>query len=197
MALSNSTTNKPYESRDASVWDDLDILIRDCIAKNRHAQKHLYTTYSPMAYAVIKRYTRHDELADEILNDAFMKVFTKIEMYSKKGSFEGWIRKIVVNTVTDHLRKYIKDQQMTHAADMPDEVYMHDDIVGKMSYKELLQVVRGLPDMQRAVFNLFVFEDYKHKEIAELLNISEVNSRWHLNDARKKLKEQLKAIVNQ
>ena len=185
----------PQNTGDSSVWDDINILIRDCIAQDRQAQKALYNKYAPMAYAVIKRYTRRDELADEMLNDAFMKVFTKLDKYAYKGSFEGWIRKIVVNTVTDHLRKYIKDQQMTHAAEMPEEVYMQDDIVGKMSYKEMLEIVRDLPDMQRSVFNLFVFEECKHKEIAVLLGISEVNSRWHLNDARKRLKEKITEIM--
>lgn len=186
---------KRTSSEGKSAWDDVTILIKDCIAQNRHAQKVLYNQYAPMAYAVIKRYTRRDELAGEMLNDAFMKVFTKLDKYAHKGSFEGWIRRIVVNTVTDHLRKYIKDQQMTHAAEMPEEVYMQDDIVGKLSYKEMLEVIRALPDMQRAVFNLYVFEDCKHKEIAQLMNISEVNSRWHLNDARKRLKEKITAIM--
>lgn len=134
-------------------------------------------------------------MADEILNDAFFKVFTKIETYSGMGSFEGWIKRIVVNTITDHLRKYIKNQQVYNASEMPEEVYMSEDIVGKLSYKELLAVVHELPDTQRAVFNLYVFEELKHKEIAETLGISEVNSRWHLNDARKRLKEKLNSIM--
>lgn len=196
MALrSDNTTHLPAKGKDTSVWEDTAHLIRECIAQNRNAQKALYNQYAPVAYAIIKRYTRQSEMADEILNDAFFKVFTKVESYSGMGSFEGWIKRIVVNTITDHLRKHIKNQQVYHASEMPEEVYINEDIVGKLSYKELLVVVHELPDTQRAVFNLYVFEELKHKEIAETLGISEVNSRWHLNDARKRLKEKLNSIM--
>ncbi len=196
MALrSDNTTHLPGKGEDTSVWEDATHLIRECIAQNRNAQKALYNHYAPIAYAIIKRYTRQSEMADEILNDAFFKVFTKIETYSGTGSFEGWIKRIVVNTITDYLRKYIKNQQVYNASEMPEEVYMSEDIVGKLSYKELLAVVHELPDTQRAVFNLYVFEELKHKEIAETLGMSEVNSRWHLNDARKRLKEKLNSIM--
>lgn len=191
----NNASKVPETGKDQWLWEDTQLLIQECIARNRNAQKALYNKYAPQAYATIKRYTKQDELADEILNDAFFKVFTKISSYSGTGSFEGWIKKVVTNTVMDHLRKYIKDQQVYHAEDMPEEVYMSDDIVGKLSYKELLAVVQELPDTQRIVFNLFVFEDYKHKEISEELGITEVNSRWHLNDARKRLKDKINSIM--
>ena len=171
------------------------MLIKDCIAGDRNAQKYLYNHYAPRAYAIIRRYTRQNELADEMLNDAFYKVFTKISSFSGSGSFEGWIRRIVINTVTDHLRKYIKDQQVYHAAEMPEDVYLKDDLVGKLAYKELLAIVHELPDTQRMVFNLYVFEELKHKEISEELGITEVNSRWHLNDARRRLKEKINSIM--
>ncbi|MCB0696495.1 MAG: sigma-70 family RNA polymerase sigma factor [Chitinophagaceae bacterium] len=191
----NNRSHSSEKDGDQSVWEDTQLLIQECIAQNRAAQKALYNKYAPQAYATIKRYTKHDELADEMLNDAFFKVFTKISSYSGTGSFEGWIKKVVTNTVMDHLRKYVKDQQVYHAAEIPEEVYMSDDIVGKLSYKELLAIVQELPDTQRIVFNLFVFEDYKHKDISETLGISEVNSRWHLNDARKRLKDKINSIM--
>lgn len=130
-----------------------------------------------------------------MLNDAFFKIFTKMESYSGAGSFEGWMKRIVVNTVTDHLRRHIKDREVYHAAELPEEVSVNENIIGRLSYKELLAVVHELPDMQRAVFNLHVFEELKHKDIAETLGISEVNSRWHLNDARKRLKEKINSIM--
>lgn len=183
------------QGNNASVWEDTSLLIKDCIAGDRNAQKYLYNQYAPRAYAIIRRYTRQNELADEMLNDAFYKVFTKISSFSGSGSFEGWIRRIVINTVTDHLRKYIKDQQVYHAAEMPEDVYLKDDLVGKLAYKELLAIVHELPDTQRMVFNLYVFEELKHKEISEELGITEVNSRWHLNDARRRLKEKINSIM--
>lgn len=192
----NNASGLSSEDNNQSVWEDTNLLIQECIAENRNAQKALYNKYAPQAYASIKRYTKHDELADEILNDAFFKIFTKISSYSGSGSFEGWVKKVVTNTVMDHLRKYIRNEQVYHASEMPEEVYMSDDIVGKLSYKELLAVVQELPDTQRLVFNLFVFEDLKHKEISEELGITEVNSRWHLNDARKRLKDKINSIRN-
>lgn len=178
-----------------SAWDDLPMLIQACVAQDRTAQKTLYNRFSPTAYAIIKRYTAHSYQADEMLNDAFYKIFTRIDTYSGAGSFEGWMKRVIVNTVTDHLRKHIRDREQYHAAEVPEEVYMNDDIVGKLSYKELLATVQELPDTQRLVFNLFVFEELKHKEISEALGITEVNSRWHLNDARKRLKEKINSMM--
>lgn len=187
--------NTRTDEQSSSAWEDTALLIRECIAGNRAAQKALYNKYAPMAYAMIRRYTRQTEIADEILNDSFYKIFTKMDSYNGTGSFEGWMKRVIANTLTDHMRKYIKDRDIYHAAEMPEEVYMSDDIIGKLSYKELLAIVQELPDTQRTVFNLFVFEDYKHKDIAEELSISEVNSRWYLNDARKRLKEKVNSIL--
>lgn len=178
-----------------TVQNELSILIRDCIAESHSAQKKLYELYAPAAYGVIRRYLYNNEqLAQEILNDCFYKIFTKLDQYSFQGSFEGWIRRLVVNTVTDHLRKNIKDDQ-AHKEVQPEDAYIDSDAVGKLSHKELLQIVDSIPETQRMVFNLFVFEDYSHKEIAALLKINESNSRWHLNDARKRLKEKINSVM--
>ncbi|HEY9177480.1 MAG TPA: RNA polymerase sigma factor [Flavipsychrobacter sp.] len=191
----HSSAKLPREGDIASAWKDTAVLLQACRAGNRNAQKYLYNQYAPTAYAIIRRYTKQVEIADEILNDAFYKILTKIDSYSGTGSFEGWMRRVVINTVTDHMRKYIRDQQVYHAAEMPEEVYMDDDAAGKLAYKELLAIVHELPDTQRMVFNLHVFEDLKHKEISEALGITEVNSRWHLNDARRRLKEKITSIM--
>ena len=147
-----------------------------------------------MIFLVIKRYLYNNEsLAQEILNDSFFKVLTKLDQYNFQGAFEGWIRKIVVNTLTDHLRKNLRDDQ-PHKEVQPEDAFVNSESVEKISHKELLQLVHTLPDTQRTVFNLYVFENYSHKEIGDLLNINENNSRWHLNDARKRLKEKLNFI---
>lgn len=197
--MSSPNVNKarqPDGGDNASLWEDINLLIRECIAGNRAAQKALYNKYAPQVYSIIRRYTAHTEIADEILNDSFFKIFTKIESYTGAGSFEGWMKRVVVNTVTDHMRKHIRNREVYHAAEMPEDVYVSDDIVGKLSYKELLAVIQALPEMQRTIFNLFVFEDYKHKDIAHELSITEVNSRWYLNDARNRLKEMINSIMN-
>jgi len=186
--LSASQKSAPKES-------DLFMLIKDCMANSRSAQKRLYDIYSPAAYGVVKRYLYNNETAaKEVLNDSFYKIFTKLGQYTFQGAFEGWIRRIVVNTVTDYLRKNIKDDQV-HKEVQPDDGFVDSDSVGNLSYKELLQVVATLPEAQLTVFNLFVFENYPHKEIATLIGITENNSRWYLNDARKRLKEKINSIM--
>jgi RNA polymerase sigma-70 factor (ECF subfamily) len=181
--------------RDFSGYSELSLLIRDCIAQSQSAQKKLYDMYSPAAYGVIRRYMYNNEhAAQEILNDSFYKVFTKLETYSFQGAFEGWIRRIVVNTVTDHLRKGIKETQCAKEI-QPEDAYVNSDSLERISNKELLKIIDTLPDTQRLVFNLFVFENYSHKEIGKLLNLNENNCRWHLNDARKRLKEKVQHLM--
>jgi len=182
--------------RTTTVQSELSILIRDCINQSKSAQKKLYDIYAPAAYGVIKRYLYGNEsLAQEILNDSFYKILTKLDQYNFQGAFEGWIRRIVVNTITDNLRKNIKDDQ-PHKEVQPEDAYIQSDSLSKISHKELLQVVQTIPETQRTVFNLFVFENYSHREIGKILGINENNSRWHLNDARKRLKEKLTNILN-
>lgn len=159
------------------------------------AQKKLYEQYAPLLFGIIKRYVYNRGQADEILNDAFYKIFTNLERYAFKGSFEGWMRRIAVNAVTDNFRKYLKKEPAYKADIETTDVHVDGDVLGKLGYKELLQLIHQLPDTQRAVFNLFVFEQFSHKEIAEHLDISESNSRWHLNDARKRLKEKITASM--
>ncbi len=191
--LNISATFPATENR-YSGQSELSILISDCIAGSRGAQKKLYDIYSPAAYGVIKRYLYNNEpIAQEVLNDSFLKVLTKLETYNFQGSFEGWIRRVVVNTLTDHLRKSIKDEH--HKEVQPEDAFVNSDSIGKISHKELLKVVQELPDTQRAVFNMYVFENFSHKEIGTLLNINENNSRWHLNDARRRLKEKVNNLM--
>ncbi len=179
----------------SSAQDDLTILIQGCLNHSRSAQKKLYDKYAPEAYGIIKKIIFNNEpVAREILNDAFFKIFRDLHQYSFQGAFEGWIRRIVVNTVTDHLRKNKKDIQNFKEV-QPEDAYINSESVEKISHKELLKVIETLPDAQREVFNLFVFENYSHKEIAQLLNIKQNNCRWHLNDARRRLKEKLNTFM--
>ena len=183
------------EKSNTVIHSELSMLIRDCLNESRSAQKKLYDLYAPAAYGIIKRYLyNNDNLAQEILNDSFYKILTKLDQYTFQGAFEGWIRRIVINTITDHLRKNIKEEQ-PHKEVQPDDAYVHSDSLEKISHKELLNIIQTIPDTQRTVFNLFVFENYSHKEIGSILGINENNSRWHLNDARKRLKEKVNLIL--
>jgi len=191
----NTSNELSVSERGLQGHTELSLLIRDCIAGSPSAQKKMYEKYAPGAYGIIRRYMYNDEqAAQEVLNDCFYKIFTKLEKYSFQGAFEGWIRRLVINTVTDHLRKNIKDAQ--HFKEVQSEdVYVDNESVDKISHKELLKIIESIPDTQRLVFNLFVFENYSHKEIAQLLSINENNSRWHLNDARKRLKEKINQLM--
>jgi RNA polymerase sigma-70 factor (ECF subfamily) len=190
----NISSQIPQSDKSSSQYYELSILIRDCIAQNRSAQQKMYDLFAPAAYGIIKRYFYNDEAAaQEILNDSFYKVLTKLNLYSFQGAFEGWIRRIVVNTITDHLRKSLKPEQQ-HKEVQPEDAFVASESVENLSHKELLKIIQTLPDAQRGVFNLFVMENYSHKEIGALLNITENNSRWYLNDARKRLKEKINFI---
>lgn len=170
-------------------------LVKDCIAGKRAAQKQLYDACAPFIYGVIRRYLYNADAAQEVLNDTFYKVFTKIGQYNAQGPLEAWMRRIAINTITDHLRKYVKYEQEVPADAETIDAYVDNNAVSKLSYKELLALVHQLPDTHRLVFNLYVLEDMTHKEIAAELQISEGNSRWHLNDARKKLKEKITKMM--
>ena len=175
--------------------DELQILIRDCIAQSRSAQKKLYDRYSPAAYGIVKKLIFDDEqVAKEILNDSFYKIFRDLNQYSFQGAFEGWIRRIVVHTAADHLRKNLKDKYQIKEVE-PEDAFINSESVENLSHKELLKIIETLPEAQRDVFNLFVFENYSHKEIAKLLNMQQSNCRWHLNDARRRLKEKINSLM--
>jgi RNA polymerase sigma-70 factor (ECF subfamily) len=177
--------------KSSGSFSELEVLIKDCLGNSRSAQKKLYDQYAPDAYGIIRRFVYNDEqAAKEILNDAFFKIFRDLGQYSFQGAFEGWIRRIVVNTVNDHFRRNNKENN-NHKEVHEEDAYINSEPVENMSHKELLKVIETLPPAQREIFNLFVFENYSHKEIANLLNIKQNNCRWHLNDARRRLKEKL------
>lgn len=170
---------------------ELRSLVRDCIAGNRSAQKRLYDRYAPAAWQTIQRYVTNGDVAGEILNDTFYKVFTRLDQFAFQGVFEGWIRKIAVNTITDQVRKNIRHDRMQGGSLDEEHAWIDNGPVERLTYKELLQFIHELPDTQRTVFNLNVFESLSHREIAALLGINETNSRWYLNSARKRLKEKI------
>jgi RNA polymerase sigma-70 factor (ECF subfamily) len=186
----------PTSEQSLSAHDELKILIKDCIALKRTSQKKLYDIYSPAAYGIIRKYIHNNEFAaKEILNEAFFKVFRDLHQYSFQGAFEGWIRRIVVHTVSDYIRKNVKEDRMTREV-TPEDAFVNSEPVEKLSHKELLKIIETLPETQRNIFNLFVFENYSHKDIAKIMNMQQNNCRWHLNDARRRLKEKINALIN-
>ncbi|MBE7174105.1 MAG: sigma-70 family RNA polymerase sigma factor [Williamsia sp.] len=161
-------------------------LIQGCINGERHSQSRLYEALSPRMFVVCLRYARNREEAEEVLQEGFMRVFEHIRQYKFTGSFEGWVRKIMVNCA---LSKYRSKSQLHAVANIDvNNVNVdyadREDILSKISVKELIGMVQQLPPAYRMVFNLYVFEGMKHREIAAHLNISEGTSKSNLSDAR-------------
>jgi len=132
-------------------------------------------------------YAPERDMAQDILQDAFIKVFNKIKDFKKDGSLEGWIRKIIVNTALDHLRKQTREYRYVVDNDGDKEDECNPDAIENLKTEDVLKMVAELPEGARMVFNLHVLEGYTHKEIAEKMNITEGTSKSQFNRARKKL----------
>jgi RNA polymerase sigma-70 factor (ECF subfamily) len=166
-------------------------IIKGCAAGDRALQTKLYNLHAPQMMGVCLRYARNREEAEEILQEGFLRVFTYIKTFKSSGSFEGWIRKIMVNAALSRYRNKTQLQPVIRL-----DSYNHDtagstDIESDIDAKELLSVIQTLPAGYRMVFNLYVFEGYKHREIAEALGISEGTSKSNLSDARAFLQKAL------
>jgi RNA polymerase sigma-70 factor (ECF subfamily) len=170
---------------------DIDSIIEGCKKGSRKAQEQLYRLYYRAMASLCLRYTQNDADAVEVLNTGFLKVFQHIQRYEPaQASMYTWIRTIVVNSCLDFVKQRARTQpgkDLEYAAD----VHIPAEAVLKMNAAELLALVRELPPATAAVFNLYVLEGYSHKEIVQLLGISEGTSKWHLNAARKLLQQRL------
>lgn len=169
-------------------------LITGCISGDRRAQELLYKQfYGPMS-TICLRYTRNQEDAIEVLHNGFLKVYKNIHTYdATKASLYTWIRKIVVNSAIDFIRqrgKFYNHIELEKA----EEPSIDADAVQRMSSRELLKLVQQLTPATQGVFNLYVIEGYNHREIANLLGISEGTSKWHLSEARKQLQQLLQTL---
>lgn len=155
------------------------------------AQKQLYERYSPVMFSVCRRYVRNREDAEEALVSGFYKIFSQIESYSGQGHFEGWMRRIMVNEALMHLRKarllVFPGDEGLHLTDVADTFSIDSDL----SAREIMELLDGLPNGYRTIFNLYVIEGYKHQEIADLLGISINTSKSQLILAKEKLKQLL------
>ena len=147
---------------------------------------------------VCLRYASNREDAKEILNSGFLKVFLNISSYNFQGSFEGWIRKILVNTALDKIKaeqaQKLQTLSVEDYATYENEVSVENEAVKNISNELVMSLINQLPPISRSVFNMYVFDGYSHKEISEELGIKEGTSHWHLNNAKTILKEK---VLNQ
>ncbi len=167
-------------------------LIRGCIREDESSQRELFHRYAGKMLGVCQRYARNSMDAEDIVQDAFIKVFDKIKQFKSEGSFEGWIRKIVVNTA---LKKYtvIRYDKEVSGFEITDrnENATEATAFSHLNEKDLLMLINNLPDGYRLIFNLYVIEGYQHEEIADMLGIQPGTSRSQLVKARNMLKNKI------
>ena len=171
-------------------------LLEGCLEGNRRMQEELYRRFSPRMYAVCLRYAGNAEEAEDILQEGFIKVFKKLNSFRREGSFEGWMKRIMINNALNEIKKnrrnpFLEDIEVINETQIVDA----DEPAGNMDPVPagvLLEMIRSLPEGYRIVFTLYVMEDYSHKEIANELNISENTSKTQLLKARRVLKNKLK-----
>jgi RNA polymerase sigma-70 factor (ECF subfamily) len=171
-------------------------LIKGCIDGNRRMQETLYQRFAPKMYAVCLRYAGTAPEAEDILQEGFIKVFKKLTSYRGEGSFEGWIRRIFVNTAIEHFRRKRYLQPVTEREENTVEgKYL--SILDDMAEKDVLALVQQLSPGYRTVFNMYVVEGYTHKEIADMLGISEGTSKSQLSRAKVILQDMVKQFIDQ
>ena len=159
-------------------------LVEGCINGDPKAQRELYNKFASKMMGVAYRYANSGEEAQDILQDAFIKVFERMKSFKKEGSLEGWVRRIVVNTALDNIRKNKKDKYNVALAEAEYLASDKDFILENLSAQELLQLLKTLPQGYRTVFNLYAIEGYSHKEIADQLGISENTSKSQFSRAK-------------
>lgn len=156
-------------------------LIEKCLKNNREAQKELYNTYKDKLFVLCLKYCANREDAQDVLQDAFVEIFQNISNFQNKGSFEGWIKKIAINQSITKYKKSIKNVSMD--TDFKEEEEIELDVL-KITSEEILKAIQELPNQYRLVFNLYFLDELSHKEIAEMLHISEGTSKSNLHRAK-------------
>lgn len=169
---------------------DLEKTIQECKQKKRYAQKLLYDVYKSMLFGICRRYMRNTQDAEDVFAEGFTKIFTNIESFKGEGSFEGWMKRIMINESLMHLRKNKKfknhlEMEVVH-------IGINEYIDEKIDVQTIIKSMEELPPGYRSILNLYVVEGYKHREIAELLDISINTSKSQLILARKRMQKILK-----
>lgn len=169
-------------------------IIKLAVENNRQAQQQIYSKYSSKMLSVCRQYIKDIQLAEDVMITAFMKVFTNLKNFEHKGSFEGWIRRIMVNECISYLRvqkkvKFAEDEFFTEES--------FNEIDSQFTVDQIQFLIDALPDGYKMVFNLYAIEGYKHNEIAKMLGINEGTSKSQLSHARKMLQTQITILKKQ
>jgi RNA polymerase sigma-70 factor, ECF subfamily len=199
-----------------------DQILKGCRQYNKFAQKLLYDMYAPKAKGICLRYVSDPETAKDIVQDGFIKVFSNIKKFDGKGSFEGWIKRIFINTAISHIRKHDNKNDYVNLEEVDESDFLENDIhqyvsqvsinnkstnskkenleialMSDLSEDELLSTLQRIPEKFRTVFNLFCIEQLKHEEIAEILSIDVTTSRTRLLRARSLIQKELCDICSE
>jgi RNA polymerase sigma-70 factor (ECF subfamily) len=174
--------------------EELSEIIKLCKQNNRLAQEKLYREYSPVMFAICKRYSSYSD-AEDILQEGFLRIFDKIGTFKNQGSFEGWMKRIFINLA---LEKYKRNKRLT----LVEDNYVFDkventDIFSQLSCKELMSCIEELSPQYKIVFSMYAIDGFSHKEIGKQLNISEGTSKSNLSRARRILSDKVKTLYNQ
>jgi len=171
-------------------------IIAGCKKQHRPSQEKLYKQYYNLFLKICARYAMNMEDAEQLMNDGFLKIFKNISGYKNTGSFEGWMKRIIVNNCLDYLksRETKNAIKISHAQPTNEtfDVAVQADALKAIQFKELLGLIQELPATTKTVFNMYVFDGYSHREISQNLEITEGTSSWHLHHARNILQKQIK-----
>jgi len=175
-------------------------LIQACRKNDRRAQNQLYKSCFSLLMSVCIRYKKDEAEARAILNQGFLKILTNLDKYNPKVPFEAWIRRIMINTIIDEFRKYKKEKERMQYTDFAATDTFNDKVdfntADQMFDAEAVEYfIKQLPETTQRVFNLYIVDGYSHREVGELLDMTEGTSKWHLSSARKRLKVMIKSAM--
>ncbi len=171
-------------------------IIKKCLRNNAHAQRALYEMHRVKWFMICLRYAHNKQEAEDMLQEGLISVFKEMQQYDpKKAAFSAWSNKVMVNAALQHLRKWKKLNFTETVDDYENKIAYDENVFETLGAKELTVFVQNLPEGYRVVFNLYVIEGYKHKEIAEILSISENTSKTQLLKAKRMLRNQLEKVL--
>lgn len=173
---------------------DDETLVNECVLGNAKAQRMLFDKFAPKMMTVCLRYAKDQSEAEDVLQEAFVKIFSKLPSFKMDGSLEGWVRRIMVNTSLDAIRKQKKFEKDVNIDEIDYKISSSELASDNLQAQDLMKLINSLPEGYKIVFNLYAIEGYSHKEIGELLHVSENTSKSQYSRARAYLKSQLEKL---
>lgn len=172
-----------------------EIIIKGCLKQESKAQKALYDKYSPMLFGICLRYASSRAEAEDLLQLGFIKIFRKLNKYKPTGAFKGWLYRVMVNVALEQIRKKSLTTHALHTHEVDYLLAQREQGLDKLLEQDVLKMVQQLPDGYRLVFNMYVIEGYAHKEIADILGISEATSKSQLSRAKAALRKLIEKVM--